>query len=1035
MDSNFWNGFRDIPAEYTHSPFWFLNDKVDGDEWNRQIDEMARKGVRQAMPHPRYGMDRREYLTDKYFEEFGKLVEHAHEKGFLINLYDEFNWSSGNAGAKLTAVREQCALGISMLSCRVQGPAQVRLGGWEKGYNGWGSFEDVLLAAYAPCTGDHAIDDEKQTVADARWEEGELVFEVPEGDFLAYAVYTIRTQHPSPLRQGNGAIVDYLNPDVTRKFIDLTHEQYYRHFGEHFGKTIPSIFYDEVGPYASGYFTWTQKFDEVFREEKGYSLIPHLPLFFVNGGKHTPKVRCDYWDVLSRMYCENFLGQIQDWCHDHNIAFTGHAHEDSLLWTMNGHLMRALRRQDWVGMDSLVGYKKYSTLKPAISAAHISGSEVMLCEALGLLGGWSCSPRMMRKAYNQLAIAGVNFLVPHAFFQSVDNPKAECPPSFFENNPYWRHYEDIARMTDRQCYVNRHGHHVADAAVYYPVTSWWALCREGRRKGFPWSIQFEAGPLDWLEEAQTFDDLMDAMVADHIDLDIVDDEALAEAEVKDGCLYLKNEAYRCLVLPPMTTIRHAELELLLKAARGGVPVFALKGFAPVNSMENGADDETIKAMVKELLALAIRAEDLPGMTAAIRSHMNCDIQVLEGDGDKLDTAHRQIGDMHIYLLSNTDEQPQSFRLALSASAAHSVLLDPFGCRMDADIRTEGCCAEDGCRNGGAVQNGTTSLNDNSARNGFGCLASLTLPGETLCYLVLSESPLPDFAPALPDAPTEAHDISADLAFLPMSKDGGAAQQEEFLLPVPVLRTRDMEYEVSYFEEELSYDWAHWMLPDYDDSAWEEGALKRGPLLYDHWGSRMFRIPIPAGAAALRLPLPISCEYALYINGELVRVVNGFEDQAESWLPISGCEDKPGVMGVECSSMAPDFGFTAAPVFRVKRRSADLQSWTQWGMSWYSGFGDYTAAFALDELPEQIQIDLGDVRECAEVYVNGQSVGHCIWPPYRLDITPYVQTGKNSLRVVVCNLISNEYSWDHMGHRGDGEVLESGLLGPVKLLIK
>jgi len=753
-------------------------------------------------------------------------VKHADEVGFIINLYDEFNWSSGNAGSKLTAISKQCALGVGILTEYVQGPVKVNFNGWESGYNGWGVREDILLTAYAPCVGRHAIDDEKQTLTDAQWEGNTLTFEVPEGEFIAYVIYTLRTKHPSPLRQGNGSIVDYLNPDVTRKFIDLTHEQYYKHFGEYFGKTIPSIFYDEVSPYAAGCFTWTDGFDNIFFREKGYSLIPHLPLLFFDGGKLTPKVRCDYWDVLTNTYCRNFLGQLQDWCRAHNIAFTGHSHEDALLWTVNGHLFRALRKQDWVGMDSLVGYKEYHALKPAVSAAHISGSKVMLCEALGLLGGWSCSPRMMRKAYNQLAVAGVNLLVPHAFFQSVDNPKVECPPSFFENNPYWRYYEDISRMTDRQCYVNRHGRHVADAAVYYPITSWWGLCREGRRKGFPWEVPFDAGnPYDWLDEVNSFDSLIDAMVADHIDLDILDEEALAEARIHNNCLYLKDEEYRCLILPPMTTIRHAELELVLKAAHNGVPVFAMNGFEPVNSMENGANDESICSMIQELLSRCTRAENLNALTAAIRAEVDCDIKVLTGNGAVLDTAHRQIDDMHIYLLSNTAQQPQSFLLSLRSTGEHIALLDPFGRRMSVIIQS-----------------------------GDRCTASVTIPGETLCYLVLSESELPNFEAALADAPDTTVDLSDSLAFLPISKDGGVVRKDEILLSVPTLRTRCMQYEVSYFEKELSYDWNNWMRPYYDDSEWEEGALKRGPLLYDHWGSRMFRIPIPAGTKALRLPL-------------------------------------------------------------------------------------------------------------------------------------------------------------------------------------
>ena len=68
--SEFWRGFFQPPKDCAQAPFWFLNGEVDGEVYAAQMDEMARKGVWQAMPHPRYGMDRREYLTEHYFEAF-----------------------------------------------------------------------------------------------------------------------------------------------------------------------------------------------------------------------------------------------------------------------------------------------------------------------------------------------------------------------------------------------------------------------------------------------------------------------------------------------------------------------------------------------------------------------------------------------------------------------------------------------------------------------------------------------------------------------------------------------------------------------------------------------------------------------------------------------------------------------------------------------------------------------------------------------------------------------------------------------------
>ena len=49
------------------------------------------------------------------------MVERADELGMAVNLYDDFNWSSGQCGGRVTADRHLCALGIAMNSARVSG--------------------------------------------------------------------------------------------------------------------------------------------------------------------------------------------------------------------------------------------------------------------------------------------------------------------------------------------------------------------------------------------------------------------------------------------------------------------------------------------------------------------------------------------------------------------------------------------------------------------------------------------------------------------------------------------------------------------------------------------------------------------------------------------------------------------------------------------------------------------------------------------------------------------------------------------------
>lgn len=92
-----------------------------------------------------------------------------------------------------------------------------------------------------------------------------------------------------------------------------------------------------------------------------------------------------------------------------------------------------------------------------------------------------------------------------------------------------------------------------------------------------------------------------------------------------------------------------------------------------------------------------------------------------------------------------------------------------------------------------------------------------------------------------------------------------------------------------------------------------------------------------------------------------------------------------------------------------------------------------------------------VRECALVYVNGNLVGPVWHPPYRLDVTQYLRSGSNKLKIVVANLAINEmaafalptykllnarYGERFVPQGFDNlHALPAGLMGPVSLIRK
>ncbi|MCU0780911.1 MAG: hypothetical protein MUF04_07395 [Akkermansiaceae bacterium] len=136
----------------------------------------------------------------------------------------------------------------------------------------------------------------------------------------------------------------------------------------------------------------------------------------------------------------------------------------------------------------------------------------------------------------------------------------------------------------------------------------------------------------------------------------------------------------------------------------------------------------------------------------------------------------------------------------------------------------------------------------------------------------------------------------------------------------------------------------------------------------------------------------------------------------------------------------------------------LISWTDHpdaGVKYYSGTGTYTRTL---EVPadwpgegRRVWLDLGEVGELAEVFVNGRSAGILWKPPFQADITALVRPGANDLKIEVMNLWVNRLIGDESLppeqrltrtniRLGDGsrqrlgwELQPSGLLGPVRLL--
>ena len=131
----------------------------------------------------------------------------------------------------------------------------------------------------------------------------------------------------------------------------------------------------------------------------------------------------------------------------------------------------------------------------------------------------------------------------------------------------------------------------------------------------------------------------------------------------------------------------------------------------------------------------------------------------------------------------------------------------------------------------------------------------------------------------------------------------------------------------------------------------------------------------------------------------------------------------------------------------------LISWTdsaKTGVKYFSGTATYhkqiNAPKEWFKPGTRLMLDLGAVREIAEVTINDKPVGGILWKlPFEINVTDDLKPGVNELSVQVTNLWPNRmigdlqpgmtktYTWtDFKPFKADSPLLESGLLGPVSV---
>lgn len=604
-------------------PFWFWNARIDADELRRQIARMSEQGVRGFFIHSRQGLAQ-PYMSRRFLDLVEMAIDEGRARGMSVHLYDEYPYPSGAAGGAV--VQSDPALAGTTLQVEHRalpaGPVRVELPAGKvlvcrafplrDGEVDWGSGLDLREWVGMALSRESYHDAAPQTYNDRRFFADTpvptLEVALADGPVELWAVSQV------PVREHKywDAFPDVTNPAAVRRFIELTHERYRQHLGPKLAE-VASIFVDEVEPLPSA-----SVMAEVERRDQALFADTVLAFVAPSHPAHVEALRA-VEEARLALFEKSFEAPVSEWCHNNGLRYTGEKPSirlSQLAWMdvpgcEPGHTKAGAERSD------LLQGEIRGNAKATASAAYFFAKEGSLCECYHSLG-WGATLQDAKLIAESLLLLGTRWLVPHAFFYSIDGlRKHDAPPSFF-HMPYWSLFGELTSRV---------------AAISHAFEGTWLDASIG-------VVEPAAGMPD-VAQLACYEDLQWALLHAHLDFLTVDLPILAAGHIAEASVFLRDIRLRSVLVPPGRCPRPELDEWLAKFERAGGQVVRVAG-----------------------------AQNIDDAVGQVRSHCPPALSVTAqtGDAAAVQVACRRGEKGRNWIMVNTSPQPAVLEVVLADGA-------------------------------------------------------------------------------------------------------------------------------------------------------------------------------------------------------------------------------------------------------------------------------------------------------------------------------------------------------------------------------
>jgi len=702
------NGFRKPPVSARPHTWWhWVNGNVSRDGITRDLEAMKRAGIGGVQifnvdcglpsgPVP--------FMSPPWRELTRHAIAEATRLGLEVCVHNCAGWSSSGG----PWIRPEHAMKRLVWSeTRIEGPAEVDVvlphPPVRRGF-----YRDVAVWAFPTPASDARIPSIEAktsldradrldpqapglpreavvprsavvTLTDRMGPDGRLRWNAPEGRWTVLRMgYTLTGAQNAPApAEGRGLECD----KMSREAMDA-----------HWAGMMATVL-DLAGPpgkralnnalidsYEVGYQNWTEGFAAEFRKRRGYDPVPYLPILTgraLDSVEASERFLWDFRRTVADLFADNYFGYFGELCRRNGMKFSvepyGNAAFDNLQC---GGLADIPMGEFWVGGGA------EGTTKLAASAAHTHGRRIVGAESFtadDVRGRWLVDPYSIKALGDAVFCQGVNRYIFHRYAHQPWNglePGLTMGPwgmhlertvTWWKQAPAWLTY--VARCQ-----------HLLQSGLFVADLCYW---------------MGEAGPSDlpprWgLQPAPP----------EGYDYDGCDASALMRRmSVRNGRIVLPDGmSYRVLVLPNSPYMTPATLRKVRDLVRAGATVVGPRPQLSPSLRDYPRCDDEVRALAGEVWGdcdgVTVRRHrfgagqvvwglPLDRVLAGIGAPPDVTFAPVAGAGvPRLNWIHRRAGAADIYFLAN----PQQFAIELNVTLRVSGRLPELWRPDTGDIR-------------------------------------------------------------------------------------------------------------------------------------------------------------------------------------------------------------------------------------------------------------------------------------------------------------------------------------------------------------